>query len=168
MSAEDPLSTRGENRVCHHLAAARLIKSSWSKFVPLSESLESDNLMGPLPVSCGQFPLSPPRRLPGRAETDSHDAATPMDCCSLLLPVSQLAARHMSRPNSRSLPCLWGAWLALESCAPVIWKLLATRFGVCCESHGLSAGSKEWQCSKFKEIQVERFRRNLCSPSFFK
>lgn len=125
---------------------------------PFQSLFKSDNLMGPIPVSCGQFHLSPPGRLPGKAEVDSRDAAAPMDSCSLLLPVSQLAPLHTSLLHSRGLPCLWGAWLALEPCAPVMWKLLGARLGVCCDPHGLSAGSEEWQCSRFKEIQVERFK----------
>jgi len=66
---------------------------------PFQSSFKSDNLMGPITVSCGQFPLPPPRRFPGRAEIYSHGAATPMGYCSLLLPVSQLAALQMNLPN---------------------------------------------------------------------
>lgn len=55
--------------------------------------------MGPITVSCGRFPLLPPRRLPGKAEIYSRGAAILMGYCSLLPRVSRLAALHMNLPK---------------------------------------------------------------------
>lgn len=55
--------------------------------------------MGPITVSCGRFPLPPPRLLPGKAEIYSRGTAALTGYCSLLLQVSWLAALQMDLPT---------------------------------------------------------------------
>lgn len=72
--------------------------------------------MGPITVSCGQFPLPPPRRLTGKAEIYSCGVTTPMGYCSLLLQVLAGCSPDESSKQERGLPCLWSACIA--------WKLV--------------------------------------------
>lgn len=111
--------------------------------------------MGPITVSCGQFPLPPPRRLTGKAEIYSCGVTTPVGYCSLLLRVSSLAALQMNLPNRRDVFPVSGVLAllgALCTCDKYICKFLGPRFSVCRDPYMLSAGPKEWQCSRFSNV----------------
>lgn len=111
--------------------------------------------MGPITVSCGRFPLPPPRRLTGKAEIYSCGVTAPMGYCSLLLRVSWLAALQMNLPNRGEVFLVSGVLAllgALCTCDKYICKLLVPRFSVPHDPYMLSAGPKGWQCSRFSNI----------------
>lgn len=127
-------------------------EASWFSFESL---FKSDNLMAPITVSCGQFPLPPPRRLTGKAEIYSCGVTTPMGYCSLLLWVSWLAALQMNLPNRGEICLVSGVHAllgALCTCDKYMCKLLGPCFNVHCDPYMLSAGPKEWQYSRFSNI----------------